>query len=398
LDDETTQAKTQPAPEATPPRRIRVAVLFGGQSQEHAVSLASATSVMRALDPAKYDVVPVGITREGRWLAAGDPMRQLRGGSPESESVEESMALATQAAPGSNSVEVAGHALGTVDVVFPVLHGPFGEDGTIQGMLELAGIPYVGSGVLGSALGMDKIAMKAVFESYGLPVGPYIAVSRHEWERAPAAVQGRAEMALTYPMFAKPANMGSSVGISKIHGPEEFARAVNRAARFDRRILIEQGLEGREIECSVLGNDEPRASVCGEIRPRREFYDFRAKYLDDSSDLIIPADLPPDVSERVRAFAVAAFQAVDAAGLARVDFFVRRGDNAVFLNEINTIPGFTAISMYPKLWEASGLSYPALVARLIELALARHADRRRPPSALDDDDDDRTIEGQNLPV
>jgi len=379
-----------------------VAVLFGGQSQEHAVSLASATSVMRALDPARYEVVPIGITRTGRWLVAGDPLRQLRAGEAERESPgdgpEESMALATRAGAGSNVVELAGHAVGAVDVVFPVLHGPFGEDGTIQGLLELAGIPYVGAGVLGSALGMDKIAMKAVFAGYGLPVGPYIAVSRHEWEADPAPVQRRAEAALGYPMFAKPANLGSSVGISKIHGPAEFAPALQRAAQYDRRLLIEQGLDAREIECSVLGNDEPRASVCGEIVPRREFYDFRAKYLDDSSDLIIPADLPPAVSERVRALAVAAFRAIDAAGLARVDFFVRRNDGMVFVNEINTIPGFTAISMYPKLWAASGLSYAELVARLIDLAIARHADRRRPPTALADDEDARTVGGQNLPV
>nr|AIA17901.1 D-alanine--D-alanine ligase [uncultured bacterium] len=366
------------------PKKIRVAVLFGGQSQEHAVSLASAQSVMRALDPARYDVVPVGITREGRWLAGGNPMQQLRGGpsedAAETEGPEESIALAP--APGGPTaiVEGAGHAIGGVDVVFPVLHGPFGEDGTIQGMLELAGIPYVGSGVLGSALGMDKIAMKAVFESYGLPVGPYIAVSRHEWEHNPSAVLRRAELALHYPMFAKPANLGSSVGISKIHGPDEFTAAVDRAAAYDRRILIEEGIVGREIECSVLGNDDPRASVCGEIVAKREFYDFAAKYLEDSSELHIPAEVSPEVSDRIRALAVAAFQAVDAAGLARVDFFLRRSDGAVFLNEINTLPGFTSISMYPKLWEASGLSYSDLVSRLIDLALERAADRqRRPP-------------------
>ncbi|HUS16439.1 MAG TPA: D-alanine--D-alanine ligase family protein, partial [Chloroflexia bacterium] len=326
----------------------------------------------------------------------GDVLPRLRAGGGEPESAEESLALAAPAT-GSNAVALAGHTLGAVDVVFPVLHGPFGEDGTVQGMLELAGLPYVGSGVLGSALGMDKIAMKAVFASYGLPVGPYVAVMRHEWEQDPAGVQQRAEAALTYPMFAKPANLGSSVGISKIHEPDEFAGALTRAARYDRRLLIEQGLDAREIECSVLGNEAPRASVCGEIAPRREFYDFRAKYLDNTSDLIIPADLPVEVSERVRALAVAAFQAVDAAGLARVDFFVRRGDDAVFVNEINTLPGFTAISMYPKLWEASGLTYAELVSRLIDLALARHADRRRPPSPLDDDEDARTIAGE-LPV
>jgi len=380
------------------PKKIRVAVLFGGQSQEHAVSLASATSVMRALDPARYEVVPVGITREGRWLTGGDPLRLLRGGDAAADegndSPEESLALATLPGGPSAIVEGAGHAVGGVDVVFPVLHGPFGEDGTIQGMLELAGVPYVGSGVLGSALGMDKIAMKAVFESYGLPVGPYIAVTRHDWERDPAAVQRRAETALHYPLFVKPANLGSSVGISKVHNATEFAAALDRAAAFDRRLLIEEGIDGREIECSVLGNEEPRASVCGEIVAGGEFYDFAAKYLVDNSELHIPADLPPEVSARIQALAVAAFQAVDAAGLARVDFFLRRSDGMVLLNEINTLPGFTAISMYPKLWAASGLSYQELVSRLIDLALARHADRQRVRPGAGGD----TYEGQSLPV
>jgi D-alanine-D-alanine ligase len=275
-------------------------------------------------------------------------------------------------------VAEAAAGLGTVDVIFPVLHGPLGEDGTIQGLLEVAGVPYVGSGVLGSALGMDKIAMKQLFAAAGLPVAPYMAVLRHEWERDPAGVQARCERALTYPMFAKPANMGSSIGVSKIHGPDEFAAGLDAAARYDRRLLVEQGLEAREIECSVLGNDHPLASVCGEIVPRREFYDYRAKYVDDNSELIIPADLPGAVSEEVRRLAVAAFRAIDAAGLARVDFFVLRAGGRVYLNEINTIPGFTAISMYPKLWEASGLSYSELVDRLIQLALERWADRHRP--------------------
>ncbi|MGI8588426.1 MAG: D-alanine--D-alanine ligase family protein [Chloroflexia bacterium] len=366
--------KIQPNKE---PRRIRVAVLFGGQSEEHAVSLASATSVMRALDQANYEVVPVGITREGRWLAGGDPLRRLRGGEAseslrEDDSPEEhALAVGSAGPAGLGAVVAAGQSLGSVDVVFPVLHGPHGEDGTIQGMLELAGIPYVGSGVLGSALSMDKIAAKAVFEGYGLPVGPYMACTRVAWERDPAGVQAKAEDALGYPMFAKPSNMGSSVGISKIHGPLEFAHAIDAAALYDRRILLEAGLDAREIECSVLGNDDPIASVCGEVVPRREFYDFRAKYLDTGSELIIPAELPAKTSERVRSFAVAAFKAVDAAGMARVDFFVRRSDGEVFLNEINTIPGFTSISMYPKLWEASGLPYAELVARLVELALER---------------------------
>jgi D-alanine-D-alanine ligase len=389
---------------AVPPRKIRVGVLFGGQSAEHAVSLASATNVMAALDPAKYEVVPLGITRAGHWLAGGDPLRALKSGeTPAAEQM--ALPLSPENAPdlsaerglqvrppsAQSTVGVVAGSLETLDVIFPVLHGPFGEDGTIQGLLEVAGVPYVGAGVLGSALGMDKIAMKLVFTAAGLPVAPYVAFSRAQWEADPARLQARCEHELGYPMFAKPANLGSSVGISKIHGPEEFGPALDRAARHDRRLLVEQGLDAREIECSVLGNDYPVASVCGEIVPRREFYDFRAKYLDDNSDLIIPADLPEAVSSEVRRLAVAAFLAIDAAGLARVDFFVTRSTQQVYLNEINTIPGFTAISMYPKLWEASGLPPAQLLDRLITLALERFADRRRPPSPEADDDEGRTV-------
>jgi D-alanine-D-alanine ligase len=386
-----------------PPRKIRVGVLFGGQSAEHAVSLASATNVMAALDPAKYEVVPIGITRAGHWLTGGDPLRALKSGATPAEQMVLPLAPANapDAAPERGlalshpsvqpTVGVVAGSLDTVDVNFPVLHGPYGEDGTIQGLLEVAGVPYVGAGVLGSALGMDKIAMKLVFTAAGLPVAPYVALSRAQWEADPARIQARCERELGYPMFAKPANLGSSVGITKIHGPEAFAPALDRAARYDRRLLVEQGLDAREIECSVLGNDYPVASVCGEIVPRREFYDFRAKYLDDSSDLIIPADLPEVVSSEVRRLAVAAFLAIDGAGMARVDFFVTRATQQVYLNEINTIPGFTAISMYPKLWEASGLPPAALLDRLITLALERWADRRRPPSPEADDDEGRTV-------
>jgi D-alanine-D-alanine ligase len=386
-----------------PPRKIRVGVLFGGQSAEHAVSLASATNVMAALDPAKYEVVPIGITRAGHWLTGGDPLRALKSGATPAEQMVLPLAPANapDAAPERGlalshpsvqpTVGVVAGSLDTVDVIFPVLHGPYGEDGTIQGLLEVAGVPYVGAGVLGSALGMDKIAMKLVFTAAGLPVAPYVALSRAQWEADPARIQARCERELGYPMFAKPANLGSSVGITKIHGPEAFAPALDRAARYDRRLLVEQGLDAREIECSVLGNDYPVASVCGEIVPRREFYDFRAKYLDDSSDLIIPADLPEVVSSEVRRLAVAAFLAIDGAGMARVDFFVTRATQQVYLNEINTIPGFTAISMYPKLWEASGLPPAALLDRLITLALERWADRRRAPSPEADDDEGRTV-------
>jgi D-alanine-D-alanine ligase len=395
----------------TPPRKIRVGVLFGGQSAEHAVSLASATSVMRALDPDKYEVMPIGITRTGGWLVGGDPLKALRSGGPDAADAASTALPLSQEGPGwrderglttrhtaERAVTAAAQTLDAVDVIFPVLHGPFGEDGTIQGLLEVAGVAYVGAGVLGSALGMDKIAMKRIFQAEGLPLGAYVALTRAQWEADPAAVQARCERELRYPMFAKPANLGSSVGISKIHGPAEFAPALQRAARYDRRLLVEQGLDAREIECSVLGNENPVASVCGEIVPRREFYDYRAKYLDDSSALLIPADLPEAVSDEVRRLAVAAFQAIDGAGMARVDFFVTRDTFKVYLNEINTIPGFTAISMYPKLWEATGLPYPQLLDRLITLALERFEERRRPPSAGEDDDDARTIGGEALPV
>ena len=372
-------------------RKIRVGVLFGGQSSEHEVSLASARSIMAAMDPDKYEVVPIGITKSGAWLTSGDPMAQLRAGEVEATST----AMLAPDPSGAGRAEIVhinpGRSGGLsasvgreLDVIFPVLHGPYGEDGTVQGMLELAGIPYVGAGVLGSAVGMDKGVMKDVFRAAGLPVAPYAVVLRHRWEREPDAVQDEVEKALGYPMFAKPSNMGSSVGVSKIHGPEEFSAALDHAARYDRRIVVEKGLDAREMECAVLGNDRPEASVVGEIVPGNEFYDYRAKYVDDNSDLIIPAEIPRSVSEEIQRVSIEAFRVVDAAGMARVDFFVKRDLSAVWLNELNTIPGFTRISMYPKLWQASGLSYPELIDRLIELALERHEDRRRNRQALDD--------------
>lgn len=278
-----------------------------------------------------------------------------------------------------------------LDVIFPVLHGPYGEDGTVQGMLDLAGIPYVGSGVLGSALGMDKASMKRLFQAEGLPVVPFVTLTRAEWETAPDSVLRLAESRLTYPMFAKPGNMGSSVGISKIRNSEEFGPALDEAARYDRRLLIEQGVDARECECSVLGNDNPEVSVVGEVVPGNEFYDYRAKYVDDNSDLVIPAKLPERVAKEVRSLAVRAFKAIDAAGMSRVDFFVARDFSAVWINEINTIPGFTRISMYPKLWEASGLSYPMLIDRLIDLAIERHKDRARSKAALSEKKADLSV-------
>jgi D-alanine-D-alanine ligase len=371
-------------------KKIRVGVVFGGQSGEHEVSLVSAQSVMRALDPTKYEVVPIGITREGKWLGGGNPMRQLR---------EAAALRGTLLAPGSSSshAQPAGEqpaepsrqitatrspysilqsGAAGVDVVFPVLHGPFGEDGTIQGLLEMAGIPYVGAGVLGSALGMDKDMQKTVFRARGLPVVNWMAFSRHEWQDRAPAICDQAESELGYPCFTKPVNLGSSVGISKAQDRPALVAGLNLAAQHDRKLMVEQAaLDCMEIECAVLGNDEPMASVPGEIRPRREFYDYAAKYVTDDTDLIIPAPLPAAVSEQVRRLAVQAFQAIDCAGMARVDFFVGRETGNVIVNEINTIPGFTAISMYPKLWEATGIGYAELVQRLVSLAMQRHLEQ-----------------------
>jgi D-alanine-D-alanine ligase len=354
--------------------RIRVAVLFGGRSGEHEVSCESARHVAAVFDPNVYEVVPVAIARDGRWLLPDVSRRVLEGGPLELpdgpfEAVGRPVALAARRGePGL-----------AVDVVFPVLHGPYGEDGTVQGLLDLAGIPYVGSGVLGSALGMDKEKMKRMFRDHGLPVGAFRAIRAHEWEEEPAAALDAAAMG--YPCFVKPANLGSSVGISRCETPEELVAGVEEALRHDRKVLVEEALPGREIEVAVLGNDHPEASVPGEIVPGREFYDYAAKYLDGSSRVLVPAQLPPAVVEELQALAVAAFRAVDAAGMARVDFFFDEAGRGVVLNEINTIPGFTEISMFPKLWAASGLPYASLLDRLVELAFERHRRRSRLPAA-----------------
>jgi len=364
--------------------KLRVGVIFGGQSGEHEVSLVSAQGIMNAMDKERYEIIPIGIAKEGRWLTSGEPMKLLQSGGP---GVAGQIADTRQAEPGTWELvptdrrELVPGTRETgfpqVDVVFPVLHGPYGEDGTVQGLLELAGIPYVGAGVLGSALGMDKIAMKAVFASHGLPVVEQVALKRRDWERDPEAMVELVEKQLGYACFIKPANLGSSVGISKVHQRSGLAPALALAARYDRRMLAERAVNAREIECSVLGNDEPIASVPGEIIPCREFYDYIAKYIDDRSELIIPADLPPGVTRRIQELAIAAFLAVDCAGMARVDFLLDRDTGELYVGELNTIPGFTPISMYPKLWEASGISYSELIDRLIELALERHADNSR---------------------
>ncbi|MGH9433172.1 MAG: D-alanine--D-alanine ligase family protein [Terriglobia bacterium] len=362
-------------------KRIRLGILFGGRSGEHEISLESAASIMKALDPAKYEVVPIGITREGRWLAGSHAIgsgpeesmrRVLESGKPVTASVDPAgpQLIPLNSLPPSQR---AGPA--KIDVIFPVLHGTFGEDGTVQGLLELAGIPYVGAGVLGSAAGMDKDVMKKLFRDAGLPVMKWILVLRGEWETRRASIRRAIGREIGYPLFVKPANLGSSVGISKVHRAAELAQAVEDAAQYDRKILVEKAVNGREIECAVLGNDQPQASVPGEVVPVNEFYDYEAKYLKTGSELIIPARLTRAQKHKVQDYAVRAFRAVDAAGMGRVDMLLDRKTGTIYVNEINTIPGFTSISMYPKLWEASGLSYRGLIDRLVELALERHREK-----------------------
>jgi D-alanine-D-alanine ligase len=390
-------------------KKIRVGILFGGRSGEHEVSLLSAASVFNAIDKDKYEVVPIGITKEGRWLTAADAERLLHG-KPADQEVRHLRAGDPEATPGAavlhngESVVVppephsSGSALTpfqmdaptrrasdraiNVDVIFPLLHGTFGEDGTIQGLLELADIAYVGAGVLGSAAGMDKDVMKSLFRAAGLPIVKHVTILRAHWEAGPKKLEKAIERKLKYPVFVKPANLGSSVGISKAHDGKELRPAIEEAAKFDRKIVIEQGVGGkknkaREIECSVLGNDQPEASVPGEIVPCKEFYDYDAKYIDEGSVPIIPAKLSKAETRKVQQLAVSAFQAVDCSGLARVDFLMDPKSRKIYVNEINTMPGFTSISMYPKLWAASGLSYSDLIERLIQLGIERHKDKKR---------------------
>ena len=373
--------------------KLRIGVLFGGRSGEHEVSLRSARSVMAALDPDRYEVVPIGITKDGRWLA-GNAMAALSEGAaarpatllPEPATNETAAALlALDAGDGAPSLSV----IAELDVLFPVLHGPFGEDGTVQGLLELAGLPYVGAGVVGSAVGMDKAIFKHVMAANGVPVLPWRLFTGEQWRRNPEAVLDAVEVALPYPVFTKPANLGSSVGISKCRDRAELRAGMAEAARFDRRIIVEQGIDrARELEVAVLGNDEPQASVVGEVRPRREFYDYVAKYLlppgsEEESELIVPAPLALELSEAIRALAIRAYRAIDCAGLGRVDLLLDDHSGDIYLNEINTIPGFTSISMYPKLWAASGLSYGELLDRLVELALERHSEKSGLATSID---------------
>lgn len=364
--------------------RLRVGVLFGGRSTEHEVSVLSAQSIMGALDPERYDVIPLYIDKDGHWLL-GDSIPHL----VHDQSARTYVYLPPDPTqhglvPASlNGAPPASRTLPPLDVVFPVFHGLNGEDGTIQGLLELANVPYVGGGVLASALGLDKIYMKRAFAAAGLPVVEHVWTSRARFEREPEAFLDLVEAHLGYPCFSKFANSGSSVGTSKAHDRAELLAGLRLACSFDRKVVVERAIDARELEVSVLGNDDPEASVVGEIVPAHEFYDYEAKYLDEGSTLLIPAPIPGSLAEEVRALAVRAFQAIDAAGMARVDFFLERKSNRIYLNEANTIPGFTRISMYPKLWEASGLPYGKLVDRLITLALERFKEKQRSQTAID---------------
>lgn len=345
---------------------IRVAVVYGGRSSEHDISILSATSVINAIDRKKYQIIPILIQKDGTWFSAA--LDQLA--TPQQP-------IVMMPAQGLCTVQGSHTTLLPIDIVFPVLHGPFGEDGTIQGLLDMIGLPYVGAGVLSSALGMDKAAMKALFKHHGLPVVPHCVITRHEWQTNPKQVEARCLSELPLPWFVKPANMGSSVGISKVKNIQEFATAMDHAALFDLKVLVETGIqEAREIEIAVLGNHLPQLSIVGEIITSYEFYDYNAKYRDDQLQLIVPAEVDTETLQTLCDCALKAFTAIDCRGLARVDYLVRRTDNQVFLSEINTMPGFTNVSMYPKLWQASGISYTQLIDQLLSLGLAHYAEKQ----------------------
>jgi D-alanine-D-alanine ligase len=389
---QTKKQTTKPAP-----KKLRIGILFGGRSGEHEVSLLSAASILKAIDQTKYEVIPIGITKQGQWLTSTDAQHLLAGDTKSApigkkRTATQSVALRASASGHEALAQQNGSLAQSLDVIFPVLHGTFGEDGTIQGLFELADVAYVGSGVLGSATGMDKTAMKQLFAAAGLPQTPHVNLLRSEWKADAKRCIKRIEKKLSYPIFVKPANLGSSVGISKVHDRSELAPAMDLAASYDRKLIIEQGVGGpgakpRELEVAVLGNDSPEASVVGEIVPGAEFYDYNAKYHSDASIPIIPAQLSKSESKQIREMAIAAFHACDCAGLARVDFLMesavkgKKGKESkaarIYLNEINTMPGFTSISMYPKLWEASGLPYKQLIDRLISLAAERHQEKQQ---------------------
>ena len=355
-------------------KRLRVGVIFGGRSGEHEVSLASAASVIRALDPEKYEAVSIGIGKDGRWFIGTPAQKMLP------DVLRQGQRVMLSADPNVGALmplEQSSAGSQRVDVIFPVLHGTYGEDGTVQGLLDLAGIPYVGSGVIGSAVGMDKDMAKRLFLQAGLPVGEFLAILRSEWESGRERILQAVAKKFRFPLFVKPATLGSSVGMTKVHKREELAAALDLAAEFAQKILVERNIRGREIEVSVLGNDDPQASVPGEIVPHREFYDYTAKYLEEGTRLEIPAKLTKTQVRRFQEYAVRAFRSLECRGMARVDFFLEKPSGRIYLNEINTIPGFTSISMYPKLWEASGIPYRELIDRLIQLALAENREKQR---------------------
>ncbi|RJX39668.1 D-alanine--D-alanine ligase [Paenibacillus pinisoli] len=376
--------------------KVRVGLVYGGKSGEHEVSLQTAFAVMREFDYNQYEIKPFYITKQGEWksgatlLAAPESVESLRfggeGGMTSSRSLAPLFSALDQSAGGAiaqgGEATISSHSsqaapAETVDVMFPLLHGTFGEDGTIQGLFEMANIPYVGAGVLASAVGMDKIMMKKVFAQEGLPQCVYRHFNRTQWEKDASYFIMECEIALGYPCFIKPANLGSSVGVSKAKNREELIEAVNYAFRFDRKVIVEEFIDAREIEVSVLGNDEAKASVPGEIAPSNEFYDYKAKYIDGKSTMVIPAELSAELTESIREMAVRAFQAIDGSGLSRVDFFLRKDDNQLLINEVNTLPGFTPFSMYPLMWRETGVPYKELLDTLIRLALERHRDKQR---------------------
>ncbi len=368
-------------------KKIRVGIIFGGKSGEHEVSLASAQSVARAINKDKYEVVLIGVTKQGKWLAGGNALQQLAAISPtpllkpiEAMPHPNSQTLNSAELVPTESRQMASVSpLSTIDVAFPLVHGPFGEDGTLQGLLELADVAYVGAGVAASAVGMDKALMKTIFRAHDIPQVEWRVILRRDWEANPKEIISSIEAQFGYPCFVKPANLGSSVGVSKAHHRDELTYALTLAAQYDRKLIVERAaVNAREIECSVLGNDDPIASLPGEVIPRREFYDYTAKYATEAgTDLIVPADLSPAMTRAVQTLAIRAFQAIDACGMARVDFFLERETERLLVNEINTIPGFTSVSMYPRMWEQSGLAYSDLIDRLIQLALERYADKRK---------------------
>ncbi|MEA3421234.1 MAG: D-alanine--D-alanine ligase family protein, partial [Acidobacteriota bacterium] len=343
---------------------------------------------IKAIDKDKYTVVPIGITKEGRWISPQDSELALQSGKIDGKNtvilLNDSFSKSLVCIDNNQKLDKSS-ALEKLDVIFPALHGPYGEDGTVQGLLELANIPYVGAGVAASAISMDKELMKTIFKQKNLPILKWMTIKRKEWQKDKEKILSLIQSNFEYPLFVKPTNLGSSVGITKVHKKEELEKAIDLASSYDRKILIEQGLEEvREIECGVLGNDEPQASVVGEVKPAGEFYDYDSKYIDEGTQLIIPADLPGGVCKEVQEIALRAFKAIDAAGMSRVDFFVTKKENKIYLSEINTIPGFTSTSMYPRLWEASGIPYPELIDRLIQLALERYQDKKQNKISYDE--------------